>query len=335
MNAPHPSQGDYIRTKHGAETLAHADGVWHGFGKPLKPDSTIEEIEEAAGIGWEVELRPLYTKGPSGEDVEIANRKALVRATDGKCFDVTGKDWRPNQNRAALELTDIFVRAGKMAYVAAGAVRDGAHVFVQARAVQGFSLFNGRDDIEQIITFGNPHKHGCAVSVTGGSQRMWCANQAVLLTRAGKLAISARFNHTAVHQFNKEKALTLLSASNAAMEVFREQATALTKTKISRTGTSDYLRRVFKLQDLTVGTDDQISRSRKRNQNIIDKLIEAHHTQPGAKLGEGTLWQAFNTVTYATDHGVITSPAQRQSSALVGSGAVRKMEALREALALV
>ena len=51
--------------------------------------------------------------------------------------------------------------------------------------------------------------------------------------------------------------------------------------------------------------------------------------RPGAELGEGSWWQAFNTVTYLTDHELGRSADTRLSSAWMGVNLTRKNKALK------
>ena len=56
------------------------------------------------------------------------------------------------------------------------------------------------------------------------------------------------------------------------------------------------------------------------------------HTQPGASKGEGTFWQAFNSVTYMTDHLMGRSAESRLNSAWFGQNQARKVKALQKAV---
>jgi hypothetical protein len=55
-------------------------------------------------------------------------------------------------------------------------------------------------------------------------------------------------------------------------------------------------------------------------------------TQPGAEFGKGTWWQAFNTVTYLSDHQLGRNVDTRLQSAWFGVNKDRKTTALKEAV---
>ena len=55
--------------------------------------------------------------------------------------------------------------------------------------------------------------------------------------------------------------------------------------------------------------------------------IEVIQTQPGAELGAGSWWAAFNAVTYLTDHKMGRSDDSRMDSAWFGINQSRKIKA--------
>ena len=60
--------------------------------------------------------------------------------------------------------------------------------------------------------------------------------------------------------------------------------------------------------------------------------MELLETQPGAEFGAGTWWNAFNTVTYMTDHLNGKDASKRMHSAWFGANADRKIKALDSAI---
>ena len=54
--------------------------------------------------------------------------------------------------------------------------------------------------------------------------------------------------------------------------------------------------------------------------------------QPGANFAEGTWWQAFNSVTYVTDHLQGRTEDNRLYSSWYGYNQVRKRDAIKSAL---
>ena len=63
-----------------------------------------------------------------------------------------------------------------------------------------------------------------------------------------------------------------------------------------------------------------------------EQALAVLETQPGAEFGKGTFWQAFNAVTYTTDHLLGHSQETRLQSAWYGSNRQRKIVALEKAV---
>jgi len=54
--------------------------------------------------------------------------------------------------------------------------------------------------------------------------------------------------------------------------------------------------------------------------------------QPGADLGAGTWWSAYNAATYTVDHKMSRTEEVRKANAWFGSGKSLKIKALNKAL---
>ena len=60
--------------------------------------------------------------------------------------------------------------------------------------------------------------------------------------------------------------------------------------------------------------------------------MDALETQPGAKYAEGSWWQAYNSVTFITDHVQGRNADNRLYSSWFGGNQVRKKNALETAI---
>jgi hypothetical protein len=82
----------------------------------------------------------------------------------------------------------------------------------------------------------------------------------------------------------------------------------------------DYFKRVFPVS----GAKKEISKNAEIALSIIDQ-------QPGAEYAEGTWWQAYNCVTFMTDHVIGRSADTRLQSAWYGYNKGLKVKALEMA----
>ena len=284
----------------------------HGLGTPVSDDMTPREMMEAAGLDWTVRLQDSYID-LDGERV-LTGQQALVRETDGKILTNVGGKWNPCQNAEAFDFFTDFVKAGDMVMDTAGSLKDGQMVFAAADVRDGFELFGG-DEVKGYLLFSNPHVYGKSIDVKFIMTRVVCNNTlSMALTEKGQPAV--RVSHR--NQFDAEMVKNALGIGHARIEQFKEAAEFLGKKRYTDEDFKRFLGKVF-------GTSAQehktLSRTAERAYEIVD-------TQPGADFARGTWWNAYNAVTYMTDHELGRTADARATSAWFGSNAKRKVDAL-------
>jgi hypothetical protein len=72
--------------------------------------------------------------------------------------------------------------------------------------------------------------------------------------------------------------------------------------------------------------------SQKEMSKSASAALEIIDQQPGAEFGQGTFWQAFNTVTFMTDHVIGRTADARITSAWYGANKGLKTKALETAV---
>lgn len=289
---------------------------WHGLGVPVSDDMTPMEMMKAANLDWKVSKQPSFVE-INGEKV-LTGQEALVRETDGKILTNVSGNWKPCQNEDAFEFFNEFVSAGDMVMDTAGSLKDGQMVFAAADVKDGFVLDND-DEVKGYLLFSNPHVYGKSIDVKFVMTRVVCNNTlSMALTERGQPAV--RLSHR--NHFNPEMVKELLGISHNRVEQFQEAAQFLSSKRYSDKAYKLFLSQVF-------GTSNQegkiLSRTAERALEIVD-------TQPGADMSPGTWWNAYNSVTYMTDHEMGRSADTRAAAAWFGHNAKRKLDALNLAV---
>ena len=289
---------------------------WHGLGVPVSDDMTPMEMMKAANLDWKVSKQPSFVE-INGEKV-LTGQEALVRETDGKILTNVSGNWKPCQNEDAFEFFNEFVSAGDMVMDTAGSLKDGQMVFAAADVKDGFVLDND-DEVKGYLLFSNPHVYGKSIDVKFVMTRVVCNNTlSMALTERGQPAV--RLSHR--NHFNPEMVKELLGISHNRVEQFQEAAQFLSSKRYSDKAYKLFLSQVF-------GSSNQegkiLSRTAERALEIVD-------TQPGADMSPGTWWNAYNSVTYMTDHEMGRSADTRAAAAWFGHNAKRKLDALNLAV---
>ena len=289
---------------------------WHGLGTPIGDNLTPLEIQQAAGLDWDVEKVDTFIRY-KGDNVKTG-QQALVRSTDGKILTQVGTGWNPVQNSEAFDFFTDFVSAGDMVMDTAGSLKDGQIVWALADVKDGFSLFNG-DEVKGYLLFSNPHQYGKAIDIKFVMERVVCNNTlAVALNE--KNQPSVRVNHRSV--FDAGKVKEILGLSHNKVEKFKEAAEFLGSKQYDRAKLEQFFGKIF----------GESSRDDKVLSRTAERAMELVENQPGDHFRPGSWWNAYNAVTYLTDHELGRSADTRMASAWFGGNAKRKVEALDVAL---
>lgn len=313
-----------VEIVNGVAQMAYAgETPWHGLGVQVTNDLTPEQMMQKAGLNWAVEKRDLII---SGTDIRVPGHQALVRSTDQKVLDVVGDDWNPVQNVDAFEFFSEYVLAGDMEMNTAGSLKGGRNVWALAKVKESFTILK-EDQVDSYLLFSNPHQYGKAIDVRFTPIRVVC-NNTLTMSLSSQSKNQVKLNHRST--FDAELVKTTLGIAHEKFAKYKEMAEFLASKKFSVDSLIQYYNDVFphtynKEKGVTVTKADDLTKTAKAAMAALD-------TQPGAKMGEGTWWQAFNSVTYLTDHQMGRSADTRLESAWFGVNQTRKVKAALKAV---
>jgi phage/plasmid-like protein (TIGR03299 family) len=305
---------------HNVETMAYAgETPWHGLGVKVSSDLTPAQILEKAGLNWRVAKVQAFIKAKSGEEVKI-DSAALVRSNDRRILGVVPASWQVVQNDQALAFFDAFIQAGHMEMHTAGSLRSGECIWALAKVKDGISLFNG-DDTEAYLLLSSFHKYGFCTDIRFTPVRVVCNNTLSLaLNSAAKNQI--KVSHRV--KFNPEAVRETLGIAHKHLLAYKEQAQFIGSRRAKGEDVVNYFKRLFPATGEVAARED-LSRNARR-------AVELLETQPGAEFAKGSWWQAYNAVTYLTDHELGRSPDTRLWSAWYGPNQRKKLQALNLAI---
>ena len=310
---------------HMVETMAYAGEVpWHGLGVPVSNDLTPQQMMEKAGLDWEVREVESYVeydgkKMPTGQ-------KSLIRTTDAKILTNVGENWNPVQNETAFEFFNEYVMAGDMEMHTAGSLKGGQMVWALAKVKESFDIFGG-DQVDSYMLFSNPHQYGKAIDVRFTPIRVVC-NNTLTLSLDTKADRAVKVGHRT--EFDPDMVKEQLGIAHEKFQMYKEMAQFLGKKRFTADALIEYYNTVYprtsdkKVQDKAL-TVDTLSRNAKMCYDVLE-------SQPGANYAEGSWWQAFNSVTYITDHVQGRNPDNRLYSNWFGYNQARKKDALKTAI---
>ena len=310
---------------HMIETMAYAGQVpWHGLGVPVSNDLSPTMMMEKAGLDWKVREVESFVefdgkRMPTGQ-------KSLIRESDSKILTNVGENWNPVQNETAFEFFSEFVMSGDMEMHTAGSLKDGQMVWALAKVKDSFELFGG-DKVDSYLLFSNPHQYGKSIDVRFTPIRVVC-NNTLTLSLDSKKDNSVKVGHRV--EFDASQVKQALGIANQKLNTYKEMAEYLGSKRFTTDSYVEYLNTVFprtadkRVQDKPLSVDT-LSRNARLAFDVVD-------FQPGAGFAQGSWWQAFNSVTFVTDHVQGRSNDNRLYSSWFGGNQLRKRDAMKTAL---
>ena len=308
---------------HMVETMAYAGEVpWHGLGTKVPADLGPLQMMQKAGCDWTVSKQNMYVL----DGIPVTGKKALIRDGDNTVLDIVGDDWNPVQNDEAFEFFHEYCMAGDMEMHTAGSLDNGRNVWVLAKVKESFSIL-GDDQVDSYLLFSNPHKYGKAIDVRFTPIRVVCNNTLTMSLNADSKN-QVKLNHRTV--FDADMVKQTLGIAHDKFEKYKEVAEFLSSKRFTKDSLVNYYNEVFPhtyagSKGKTVESFDDLTKNAKAAFDVL-------HTQPGATKGEGSFWQAFNSVTFMTDHIMGRSAESRLNSAWFGQNQTRKVKALQKAV---
>ena len=305
---------------HMVETMAYAGELpWHGLGTKVLDDLTPEQMMQKAGVDWTVEKQDLVTTAGS----KVKSKQALVRSSDGAVLDVVGKGWNPVQNSEAFNFFEEYVKAGDMEMHTAGSLNDGKMVWALAKTNDSFELFNG-DVTENYFLFSNPHQFGKAIDIRMTPIRVVC-NNTLTLSLNKESDSMLKVNHR--KEFDVAEVKEQMGIAREKLDQYKSMAEFLGSKRYTSDNIIQYFNEVFGSP-----AKEKVDGVLPFTSNNAKIAMENLSTQPGAKFGEGSFWQAFNTVTFLNDHVQGRTTDGRLTSSWYGRNRRVKLKALDKAL---
>lgn len=308
---------------HEIETMAYAGATpWHGLGKRVPADLSPQQMLKAADLDWSVEKIPSFAN-VNGNQVNIG-WSALVRSSDDKILDVVSNEWNPVQNQEAFEFFSEYCEAGDMEMHTAGSLRDGQIVWALAKVKESFELFKG-DQVDSYLLFTNPHKFGQCIDVRFTPIRVVCNNTLTLALKQHSERVVKK-NHRTV--FSASEVKEQLGIATSKLAKYKEMAAFLGSKRYTQDKLTQYFKEVFPV----LAYNKEKGPQRKELSKSATRALDVIETQPGAEFARGSWWQAFNAVTFLTDHEIGKSADTRLQSAWFGQNKNLKIKALETAV---
>ena len=294
---------------------------WHGLGTRIEAECTSAEALRAAGLDWEVELLPVYRGDLMDRTLLIPDKRAVVRKTDGRTYNVVGDQYTPIQNAQAFAFFDDVVGTGQAVYHTAGSIANGAKVWILAK-LPNTAAVKGVDVMENYLLLVNGHDGSLSFQMLWTPIRVVCNNTLVraLGKTNGQLFVT---RHSPNIQARVDQAQETLGLSAFKFDTFMGMAERIAGQSFLKAEMDEFLANVLEIRpDVPLEKQPHKVKAMARIEELVE--VGAGLQQAGIR---GTKWALYNALTEWVDHERFDNRDRALNSAWFGSGADMKAKA--------
>lgn len=314
---------------------------WHGLGRPLTGNETLDEWRVLAGLDWFAQTAPVQFFA-NGEMRQDNDRLALYRSDNAALLSVVTPSYHVVQPRQIIDFYgDLCAKRG-YTMETAGALRGGRVIWALAKTPANIVL-PGDDRVNGYLLLTTSFDKTLATQARFTSIRVVCNNTLTVavapsineqkikkgvkknVNDKGR-ALAVKVNHSTKFSESEVKEEMRLTEQ---WHAWGELAQKMAQARIDAEQTAAYFLRVYHdktLEDL----DNADERSLTTYNNTLYRLGGLMRHSPGGALesASSTLWGAVNAVTRDIDFSErALSDDSRLTSAWFGNGEVRKNRA--------
>lgn len=341
-----------------------SEDVWHHIGVYVGDRKlTSADILAEAGLDYEVSKHPMFIHAPTaGIDGALGGAASFPSKNFALCRDGVSEDpegegnpvqlgtvtdyYKVLQNRDAFKPFDPLVEAGLIDYTAAGALMNGARVWIAAKlnklktedmVVREYTV-NGKktvDTVEAYWLLYNGHDGMTALSTTLSTIRPVCFNTvtAALYDKTFRTdgkekkpeqQQAQKARHADNINANVERMVKSLERSHAEFGKLMEAYRAMAQVKL----TDAKIEKFFKMTFPVVEGEEWSTRRKNQIEEMSRLAID------GTGNTGGSVWDLFNGVTEWIDHKSGNDDMAMINSSWFGTRKDQRQDAFRAAMNL-
>jgi len=319
------------------QTMAYyGDVPWHKLGTPIHKGVSAEQMIRAAGLDWQVDLRPargakeINKKGEFSR-YEVVRVPRLNTKETEVLLGLVSRRYKPLQNIEAFDFFNPIVGDKKAFFETAGALGEGERIWVMAKMPDAMQIVPG-DECLKYLLLSNTHSGDGSVIVKFTSVRVVCQNTLLMAMEDGQKAYRVR--HSKQMQFKLEELREFLAITQEVFLNAEQCFRRLAKIQMKETRLEQYFESVF--------PQSAVQKKNGVKPQRWGFLQEMFDGRPDLQIRgvRGTLWAAYNAITRFEDYKQPQQeeqPDQRLERTWFGGGADIKLKALEKAkeLALI
>ncbi len=309
---------------------------WHGLGKQLTPDASIDTWTAEAGLAYTVNESPVMYQTPATTAPQTwKERKVLSRSDTGAPLSVVSKGYNVVQPSEIMGFFAELAKIGGFHLETAGALSEGKRIWALARVGDGAPVVDN-DIVRPYLLLGTSYDGTMATVAKFTAIRVVCNNTITAAvggysngratageteTNKGYLKSAVRVLHS--EKFNPDAVRLQLGIVANAFEGFLVQSRQLAGQAMTAAQADEFVTEL--LMPYHKGQSD-IAES-KAHMRILELFNQNRFIGADIPGVKGTRWAMMNCVTELIDHERGRSNNTRLESAWFGTGAAIKARA--------
>lgn len=306
-----------------SETFHVGETPWHGLGQKLENVATAQEAIEAAGLGWDVELKPVMAQ-MGLQSVQVEGLMATVRMDANLPLAVVSDRYEVIQNSEAFEFFDAVVGTDEAMYHTAGALGRGERIWMLAKLPGSVKLVNDHEDVvEKYLLLHTGHDGKTCMKAQWTPVRVVCNNTLAMAVSGKDARSGVTVRHLGDVKSHVVEAQHILGIVVKQYETFEQKANWLSGIEMTEVLVKPYIEKMFPMKD------DITDRQRNKVTVIRGTVRNMFENERGR-----TAWHLANAVAEYADHErtfkrgrVMSAKENRFKSVLMGQSAQLKARA--------
>ena len=280
---------------------------YHRLGTAVSGYGNIDQMLEASGADFDVQLTELWVVDEYGEMLSVPNKYATTTfdvATEAtRVLGVVGNGYEIEQNREAAQFAYDCVGAssGDAIIDTMGLLKNGSEFFTYVRLEPlVLAPSNGAiDTLEMGLAIRTSHDGSVSLCAFPTATRLVCSNSVMTaFTTAQRNEQMVKVRHTKNKDNYKSEAIDVLGISNKVRDSFMSTAIDMMETPAT-------FKNVMKCADYlwpAATQTDPTARALTVDEARKDKLVELWLSPTNAKGFGENLWTAWQTIGEYLDH---------------------------------
>jgi phage/plasmid-like protein (TIGR03299 family) len=265
-------------------------------GRGLDALATSEEMAEASGLNWGVNLTNIALANGPFAGREFDERFATVRDSDGFWLGVVGRNYQIIQNSDAFAFGDNLVDSGEAKWETAGSLNNGRVVFMSMELNHLDLRLEGEHpegDIKTYLLLSNAHDGSRALEADITKVRTVCKN--TLNVAVGSATRRFKIRHSGSTDGKIEAARKALGIAFTYDKAFEAAANRLLDKRLVDEQVQAIFRKVWPI-DVEEATEGRLET------HASTLAFETYKTSADLDPIRGTAWAALNAVAEYVDH---------------------------------